>query len=86
VASEKGGQDPFGAYEIVKDWRSRSAGWPGQAKWTWGAGEGVFAETPEPRVSSYSRGLLPNMERPKTQNCLQFGPERRVPDRVGCRA
>ncbi len=78
VPSEKGGQDPFGAYEIVKDWPKPISGLPGLAKWTWGAGEGVFAETPN-HVFILQRGLLPNMERPKTAKLPQLGPNLEFP-------
>ena len=37
---------------------------PGVGKWTWGAGQGVFAETPN-RVFILQRGMLPEIERPK---------------------
>ena len=65
VPGEKGGQDPFGGYEIV-------------ANWTWGAGEGVFAETPN-RVFILQRGLLPNIQRPKTIKLPQLGPNIEFP-------
>src|SRR5438552_16473286 len=65
VPGEKGGQDPFGGYEIVANWPKPISQLPGLANWTWGAGEGVFAETPN-RVFILQRGLLPNIQRPKT--------------------
>ncbi len=78
VPTEKGGQDPFGAYEIVRDWPKPISSLPGMAKWTWGAGEGVFAETPN-RVFILQRGLLPNLERPKTIKLPQLGPNIEFP-------
>jgi DNA-binding beta-propeller fold protein YncE len=66
VPSEKGGQDIFGGYDVVKDWPKPYNTGPGRAGWTWGAGQGVFAETPN-RVFILQRGELPVVERPKTQ-------------------
>ena len=78
VPTEKGGQDPFGAYEIVKDWPKPISGLPGLDKWTWGAGEGVFAETPN-RVFILQRGLLPNLQRPRGIKLPQLGPNIEFP-------
>jgi NHL repeat-containing protein len=66
VPSEKGGQDIFGGYDIVKDWPKPYNAGPGRQGWTWGAGQGIFAETPN-RVFILQRGELPVVERPKTQ-------------------
>ena len=33
-----GGQDTFGAYDIVKGWPKDISTLPGNEKWTWGAG------------------------------------------------
>src|SRR5919205_796204 len=65
VAGEKGGQDMFGAYEVVPNWPKPISSLPGNEKWTWGAGQGVFAESPN-RVFILQRGELPNIQRPKT--------------------
>jgi len=78
VPSEKGGQDPFGAYDIVRDWPKPISSLPGMAKWTWGAGEYVFAETPN-RVFILQRGLLPALERPKVIKLPQLGPNIEFP-------
>ena len=64
VPSEKGGQDMFGAYEPVAGWPKPLSSVPGVGKWTWGAGQGVFAESPN-RVFVLERGMLPEIERPK---------------------
>ena len=64
VPGEKGGQDMFGAYEPVAGWPKPLSGVPGVGKWTWGAGQGVFAESPN-RVFVLERGMLPEIERPK---------------------
>jgi hypothetical protein len=65
VPGEKGGQDIWGAYEPVPNWPKPLTAIPGHEKWTWGAGQGVFAENPN-RVFILQRGELPNVERPKT--------------------
>jgi hypothetical protein len=65
VPGEKGGQDIFGGYEVVRDWPKPYNQQVGRDKWTWGAGQGIFAETPN-RVFILQRGELPNIERPKT--------------------
>ena len=65
VPGEKGGQDMYGAYEPVAGWPKPLSSVPGVGKWTWGAGQGVFAESPN-RVFVLQRGMLPEVERPKT--------------------
>src|SRR5208283_2725450 len=64
VQGPVGGQDPFGAYDIVPDWPKPLSALAGNEKWTWGAGQSVFAENPN-RVFILERGELPNIERPK---------------------
>src|SRR6266487_6425762 len=73
VPSEKGGQDIFGAYEVVANWPKPLSALPGHEKWTWGAGQSVFAESPN-RVFILQRGELPHLERPKTIPLPQLGP------------
>jgi hypothetical protein len=80
VPAEKGGPDIFGAYEVVANWPKPIASLPGHGKWTWGAGQSVFAESPN-RVFVLQRGELPNIERPKPIKLPQLGPEHRIPDR-----
>jgi DNA-binding beta-propeller fold protein YncE len=65
VPGEKGGQDMYGAYEPVAGWPKPLSSVPGVGKWTWGAGQGVFAESPN-RVFILERGMLPEIDRPKT--------------------
>ena len=65
VPGEKGGQDMYGGYEPVEGWPKPLSSVPGVGKWTWGAGQGVFAESPN-RVFVLQRGMLPEVERPKT--------------------
>jgi len=78
VPGQKGGQDVFGAYDIAKDWPKPLSGVPGNEKWTWGSGEGVFAESPN-RVYMLQRGELPNIQRPKTKDLPDFGPSLSFP-------
>ena len=73
IPGEKGGQDIFGAYEIVKDWPKPISSLPGNEKWTWGAGQSIFAENPN-RVYLLFRGELPNIPRPQTKLLPEFGP------------
>jgi len=63
VPSEKGGQDIFGPYEVVADWPKDLTTIPGHEGWTFGAGQSVFAESPN-RVFVLQRGELPNIPRP----------------------
>src|SRR5436309_14025342 len=78
VPGEKGGQDMFGAYDIVPNWPKPIAALPGHEKWTWGAGQSVFAESPN-RVFILQRGELPNLERPKQIKLPQLGPNIEFP-------
>jgi DNA-binding beta-propeller fold protein YncE len=78
VPGEKGGQDIFGAYQVVADWPKPYHEQKGREKWTWGAGQGVFAETPN-RVFILQRGELPNIERPRTTRLTQLGPSIEFP-------
>jgi DNA-binding beta-propeller fold protein YncE len=78
VPSEKGGQDIFGAYDIVADWPKPISSLPGHEKWTWGAGQSVFAESAN-RVFILQRGELPNLQRPKTIQLPQLGPNIEFP-------
>jgi NHL repeat len=73
-----GGQDPFGAYEIVKGWPKDISTVPGNEKWTYGAGQSVYAESPN-RVFMLFRGELPNIARPKTKLLTDFGPSIQFP-------
>src|SRR5215470_12956789 len=73
VPSEKGGQDLFGAYDVVPNWPKPISSLPGHDKWTWGAGQSVFAESPN-RVFILQRGELPNIMRPQTIKLPQLGP------------
>src|ERR1700687_1384038 len=78
VPGELGSQDLTGAYEVVKNWPQDISTLPGNEKWTWGAGESVFAESPN-RVYLLFRGELPNVRRPQTKLLSEFGPSIQFP-------
>jgi hypothetical protein len=78
ILGEKGGQDVFGAYEVVKDWPKPISALPGNERWTWGAAESVFAESPD-RVYILQRGELPNIKAPKEIDLPLLGPSLTFP-------
>jgi len=73
VPGEKGGQDPFGAYEVVEDWPKDTATVPGHEAWTFAAMRGVFAESAD-RVLAVQLGELPNIARPPIRLLPEIGP------------
>ena len=73
IPGQKGGQDVFGAYDVAEGWPQNTSTLPGHEDWTWGAGQGVFAESPD-RVFVLVRGELPNIERPEPQLRPEIGP------------
>jgi NHL repeat len=73
IPGTKGGQDIFGPYEVAKGWPKDISTIPGNEKWTYGAGQSVYAESPN-RVFMLFRGELPNIPRPKTRLLTEFGP------------
>src|SRR3954465_3270811 len=73
TAGTKGGQDMFGPYEVVKGWPKDIGTLPGNEKWTYGAGQGVFAESAN-RVFMLFRGELPRMAPPAATLLPQVGP------------
>ena len=73
-----GGQDITGAYDVVKGWPKDISSLPGNEKWTWGAGQGVYAENPN-RIFLLFRGELPNIPRPQTRLLPEFGPSIQFP-------
>ena len=78
VAGEIGGQDLFGPYDVVADWPKDVSTLAGHADWTWGAAQGVFAESPN-RVYLVARGELPNLKQPPTTLLPQLGPSVQFP-------
>ena len=78
VPGQKGGQDIFGGYDVVPNWPKPISGLPGNEKWTWGAGQGMFAESSN-RVFLLERGELPNIPRPQTKKLDDMGPSLTFP-------
>jgi hypothetical protein len=64
VPGVKGGQEMFGPYDVAAGWPKDISTLPGHEEWTWGAGQSVFAESPD-RVYLLFRGELPNIPRPE---------------------
>src|SRR5580704_17620005 len=75
---EMGVQDIFGPYEVVNDWPKNISTLAGNEKWTWGAGQSVYAESPN-RVFMLFRGELPNIKRPQSKLLPEFGPSIQFP-------
>ena len=73
VPSEKGGQDIFGPYEVAADWPKDLPAIPGHEGWTFGAGQSVFAESPD-RIFVLQRGELPNIQAPKPRKLSEMAP------------
>src|SRR6202140_394578 len=73
-----GGQDAFGPYDVAKNWPADVSTLPGNEQWTWGAGQGIYAENPD-RVFLLFRGELPNIKRPPTKQLTDFGPSLSFP-------
>jgi hypothetical protein len=74
----KGGQEMFGQYDIVKGWPKDISTLPGNDKWTYGAGQSVYAESPN-RIIMLFRGELPNIKRPQSKMLTEFGPSIQFP-------
>jgi len=62
VPSAIGSQDLMGPYQVAENWPKDISTLPGNAKWTYGAGESVFAESPN-RVFMLFRGELPVLDK-----------------------
>src|ERR1700683_602881 len=73
VPGTLGSEDLTGGYEVVKNWPQDISTLPGNEKWTYGAGESVFAESPN-RIYMLFRGELPKMAPPKPTLLPQLGP------------
>src|ERR1041385_5471462 len=79
VAGYKGGLDVMtGPYEVVANWPKPLSQLPGHENWTWGAGGGLSAESPD-RVSRPGRGELPQMQRPQPKAFPEMGPSLSFP-------
>jgi DNA-binding beta-propeller fold protein YncE len=75
---QKGGQEQTGHYQPVAGWPKALTSLPGHENWTWGAVEGVFAETPN-RIYVLQRGELPALARPANTPVPRFGPSLSFP-------
>ena len=73
VPGQKGGQDIFGAYDVVANWPKPLTELPDHQKWTYSAFESIYAESPD-RVFILQLGELPNIPRPQTKLLPEFGP------------
>jgi NHL repeat len=78
VPGQIGGQDQTGPYEAVPDWPKPLSQLPGHADWTWGAVQGIFAESPN-RIFIVQRGELPEIERPASRPIPEIGPSLSFP-------
>src|SRR6266705_5005598 len=78
VLRQKGGEDITGPYEAIADWPKPLISLPGHENWTWGAVEGIFAESPN-RVFIAQRGELPALKRPMNTPIPAFGPSLSFP-------
>jgi len=72
VPGQRGGQDAFGAYDVDADWPKDISTLPGAAGWTFGAGQSVFAESPD-RIYYLQRGMLPKMDAPRPRRLPEVG-------------
>ena len=74
VTSTIGGQDHTGPYDVDPDWPLPLATLNADhQEWTWGAMQGIFAET-EDRVFLIMRGELPVLDRPGEVPYPDIGP------------
>ncbi len=67
-----------GPYDVQEGWPKDLSTLPGHEKWTWGAGQGIFAENPN-RVYVLFRGELPNLKEPPLTKLPQIGPSIQFP-------
>ena len=74
----KGGQEQTGPYEVVPDWPKPLSQLKGHEKWTWGAVQGIFAESSN-RVYVLMRGELPSLPRPTEIPYPSVGPSLSFP-------
>jgi len=68
VPDAVGAMDVTGPYDVVEGWPKDINTLPGNEKWTWGAGQGVFAESPN-RVLFIQRGQLPVLPQIRPRVC-----------------
>jgi peptidylamidoglycolate lyase len=73
LAGQRVGQDVDGPYDVDPNWPEPISALPGHEKWTYGAVESVFAESPN-RVFILERGEIPNLKRPDEVPYPSVGP------------
>jgi peptidylamidoglycolate lyase len=73
IPGQIGDQDQTGPYDVVEGWPKPLSQLPGHEDWTWGAVQGIFAESPD-RVFLLMRGELPELERPEEVPYPSVGP------------
>ncbi|MGI9259068.1 MAG: hypothetical protein ACR2QQ_09540 [Gammaproteobacteria bacterium] len=73
IQGETGGQDAFGGYVPHVGWPKPLSEMPGNEGWTFGAGQSVFAESPD-RVFYLQRGMLPDIDTPGLTQLPDVGP------------
>lgn len=78
VATEKGGQDVYGPYQVAADWPKPMSQLPGHENWTWGSVDGVFAQSAN-RVYILQRGEVPVVKRPPATPMPEWGPSLSYP-------
>ena len=78
LPGERVGQDVDGSYTVDPNWPKPISALPGHEKWTWGAVESVFAESPN-RVFVLERGEIPNIKRPEEVPYPSVGPSLSFP-------
>jgi peptidylamidoglycolate lyase len=78
VPSVRGGQDLTGPYDVDPDWPKPMSQLPNHENWTWGAVQGIFAESPD-RVFIIQRGELPLLRRPQPVALPNVGPSLSFP-------
>jgi hypothetical protein len=78
VATEKGGQDVYGPYQVAADWPKPMSQLPDHEKWTWGSVDGVFAQNAN-RVYILQRGEVPVVKRPPATPMPEWGPSLSYP-------
>ncbi len=78
VPDEVGAMDIFGPYDLASGWPKDLSTVPGNEKWTFGAGQGVFAESPN-RVIYIQRGQLPVLPKIEATPLPQVAPNLAFP-------
>jgi len=78
VAGAIGAEDVSGPYDVVAGWPKDISTLPGHEQWTFGAAQGIFAESPN-RVYLLARGELPNLKRPPVKRYPDVGPSVQFP-------